>query len=340
MKNFIKHLVFLLFLLSVLSCAKKETITIVSYNTQTFFDAVNDGVEFKEFRESKNWSEQDYSLRISRLLEALKMCSNELSEKENTPDILVLQEIESMAVVKDICKRLSQKDIYRDFVFMPPQDGGAFSTAILSKHKVTNAKAHNVYSKDKSTRPIVETDILINMGSKEFKITIFGVHWKSKRDGSSNIRKMQEDILYNRMQEKAKEVDYVLACGDFNQTCEEFSKLNKFNDAWGLHDSTPYAPDDFEDNPTLDEDYADKLLPEDSKDITCTGSYCYKGKWEKLDHIFYLENRNSSHQLSPRKFVLLARHPLIFNGEINRYKIGSKQGYSDHLPIGILLQVL
>ena len=37
----------------------KESITLVTYNTQTFFDAVEDGTEFKEYKGSKSrWTNQ------------------------------------------------------------------------------------------------------------------------------------------------------------------------------------------------------------------------------------------------------------------------------------------
>lgn len=38
----------------------KEPITLVTYNTQTFFDAVEDGTEFKEYKGSKSrWTDQN-----------------------------------------------------------------------------------------------------------------------------------------------------------------------------------------------------------------------------------------------------------------------------------------
>ena len=45
----------------------KDEISIVSYNAQTFFDAVEDGREFKEFKGSKTkWSKEKYAFQAKR----------------------------------------------------------------------------------------------------------------------------------------------------------------------------------------------------------------------------------------------------------------------------------
>ncbi|MGP1438191.1 MAG: endonuclease/exonuclease/phosphatase family protein [Treponema sp.] len=312
MKN-IFYFIILLFL--VVSCKEKNTISLVSYNAQTFFDLVNDGREFKEFQ-NRNWNEASYNERINRLLEAVKICSNELVEKEDLPDILVLQEIESVEVIKDISKRLTN-NIYKQAVFATKENNSPFNTVIFSKHKILHAKAHNVYFEEKSLRPIIEADLLALIGGKEIKMTVFAVHWKSKRDGNKNIRKMQEELLYNRMKEKEKISDFVIACGDFNQGLHEFSKMKTFNNAWDL-----YKKEVEEEN--IDAEYE-----------SVEGSYCYKGKWEKIDHIFYSNNS----KLKPSFFTVAAKAPLVYKDKINRYNIGTKVGYSDHLPIGFLLEL-
>lgn len=311
---------FFLSILLITSCQNKNTITIISYNAQTFFDLINDGREFEQFKKSKNkWNEKDYDKRLNRLLEAIKICSNELKDTEDTPDLLVLQEIESEEVIKDIAKRLNQTNCYKECVFLSPCDGLAFNTAIFSKYKILNAKAHNIYSKDNPLRPIIEANILINLYGKDINITLFGVHWKSKKTNGFSLRAMQEILLYNKMKEKEKFSDYVIACGDFNQNDFEFSKMKSFNNAWKLY-----------------KECNEKSINECEED-EALGSYCYKGKWERLDHIFYLQNPNSKHCLEVSKFILCAKAPLVLDGKINRYNIGTKQGYSDHLPIGLLL---
>ena len=303
------------------SCREKNTISLVSYNAQTFFDAIKDGREFKEFQNS-TWNETSYNERIERLLKAIKICSNDLKEKEDSPDILVLEEIESVEVIKDISKRLSN-NVYAQAVFIQ-EKFSPFNTVIFSKHKIVNAKAHNVYFENKALRPIIEADLLVSISGDEINMTVFAVHWKSKRDESRQVRKMQEEVLYNRMKEKEKKSDFIIACGDFNQNLCDFSKMNHFNNAWNLY-GKGFETDSFEiDSMEENEDFE-----------VATGSYKYKDTWEKLDHIFYSDNS----KIKPIFFTVASKAPLVNEGRVNRYNIGTKTGYSDHLPIGILLEL-
>jgi endonuclease/exonuclease/phosphatase family protein len=308
-----KTIYFVILLSLFLSCKQKNSISLVSYNTQTFFDAIQDGREFKEFRKG-NWNETSYNERITRLLEAVKICSNELVEKEDLPDILVLQEIESIEVIKDISKRLSN-NFYSQAVFIKEKTT-PFNTVIFSKYKILSAKAHNVYFENKVLRPIIEANLLASVGGNEINMTVFAVHWKSKRDGNKILRKLQEEVLYNRMKEKEKIADFVVACGDFNQDLNEFSKMKSFHNAWNLY-----------------KNFGSSF--ENDGDENIEGSYWYKDKWEKLDHIFYSNNS----KLKPSFFTVASKVPLVYESKINRYNIGTRTGYSDHLPIGLLLEL-
>ena len=307
---------FIICLLLISSCKQKNTISLVSYNAQTFFDIIDDGNEFKEFQKGK-WTMDAYNERIDRLLQAVKMCSNDLVEKEDLPDILILQEIESIRVIKDISKRLSN-NIYKEAVFTTQKNGSPFNTAIFSKHKVLHTKEHNVYFENKSLRPVIEVDLSVSLCGKDVNITIFAVHWKSKRDENKEIRKLQEEVLYNRMKEKEKTSDFVIACGDFNQNLTEFSKMKTFNNAWQLCNKKENFEKELNDEVEID------------------GSYCYKGRWEKLDHFFY--SNNSKNKLKPSFFTVTSKAPLVYEGKTNRYNINTKAGYSDHLPIGFLIK--
>jgi len=307
------YLFFFLFL--ILSCNNKKSISIVTYNAQTFFDAIDDGREFREFKKEK-WSKEAYEVRLSRMLEAIKICSSEL-EEDALPDILALQEIESEEVIKDFCKKLDAKDAYKGAVFIRSDEIMPFSTAILSKHKILRASSHNVYASHLILRPIIEVDLLINMNGGDVLVTVFAVHWKSKRDGNKKMREMQEELLYKRIKVKEKTSDFVIALGDFNQNIDEFSKMQNMSNAWQLYE---------------------RESMEDCDDASF-GSYSYKGEWERIDHIFYLENPSKKNLFKATKFFVPSIYPLIANGKINRYNINTGEGYSDHLPIGLLLKL-
>ena len=72
-----------------------EPVTLVTYNTQTFFDAVEDGTEFKEYKGSKSrWTAQKYKARLERLKGTIFAAGEKLTgKKDRLPDIVVLQEV-------------------------------------------------------------------------------------------------------------------------------------------------------------------------------------------------------------------------------------------------------
>ena len=184
----------------------KDEISIVSYNAQTFFDAVEDGREFKEFKGSKTkWSKAKYAERLLRLKEAVNLSCLALGLGEkDIPDILVLQEIESHAVIDDFCKILPMNNSYKYAVFIPPQKGGAFSTALLSKFPIIETKVFNIYSGKRSLRPMIETRIQIGNSTGDNELVLLNVHWKSKvgKSDTDSIRRQQEEQAYKRLKRR------------------------------------------------------------------------------------------------------------------------------------------
>ena len=75
-----------------------KKISFCCWNTQTFFDAVCDGTEYTEFQSEEKWTKEKYSKRLDSLCEVMTTLN---------PDIMVLEEIESEAVVQDISNKLA-----------------------------------------------------------------------------------------------------------------------------------------------------------------------------------------------------------------------------------------
>ncbi|UTC62204.1 endonuclease/exonuclease/phosphatase family protein [Treponema sp. OMZ 787] len=301
----------------------KDEISIVSYNAQTFFDAVEDGNEFKEFKGSKTkWSKEKYAERLLRLKEAVNLAclGLGLGEKE-IPDILVLQEIESRAVIDDFCKILPMNNSYKYAVFIPPQNRGAFSTALLSKFPITETKVFNVYSGKRSLRPLIETRIQIGNSTGDNELVLLNVHWKSKVGDSDtdSIRRQQEEQAYKRLLElkNSEPQTPFIICGDFNQTLGEFSLLSEFDNCWNA------------------ETYQ-RAVQAGSQP---SGSYFYRGKWEGIDHFFYSDNLSDGKNLDLSFFCVINSMPLTNKaGKPQKYSVSKGTGYSDHLPIGIILK--
>ena len=313
----------------------KEPITLVTYNTQTFFDAVEDGTEFKEYKGSKSrWTAQKYKARLERLKGTIFAAGEKLTgKKDRLPDIVVLQEVESNRVIEDFCKQLPNGENYPYAVCPPHSDKGAFTTVILSKYPVERYFVHRLHTEKKvSLRPLIE--VVLNTGNKDKPqlLTVFAVHWKSKTGGSDSavVRAQQEAQLIKKIQEHRErnpDIPFVV-CGDFNQTLEEFNQLSDFPVCWNVS----------------------SYRTENEAGAQPNGSYYFKNSWEKIDHIFY-ESGTSDYEVSenasdtgqayiePLLFFVLYEPPLIEDGKPVRYNVLTGEGYSDHLPLGFRFEI-
>ena len=71
-----------------------QTIRIVNWNVQTFFDANADGCEYAEFKSPKSkWGRDEYAARLGRLCDAIKKLN---------ADVYVFEEIENEGVMYDL----------------------------------------------------------------------------------------------------------------------------------------------------------------------------------------------------------------------------------------------
>lgn len=312
----------------------KEPITLVTYNTQTFFDAIEDGSEFKEYKGSKSrWTEQKYRTRLERLKDTMFAAGEKLTgKKDRLPDIVVLQEVENSRVVEDFCKQLPSEENY-PYAVCPPASKDAFTTVILSKYPIEQYFLHRLHIEQKvALRPL--TEALLNTGSKDKPrlLTVFSVHWKSKTGGSGSaaIRAQQEAQLIRKITEHREKNPHIpfIVCGDFNQTLEEFNQLNDFPVCWGISSYRAETEEGSQPN----------------------GSYYFKNSWEKIDHIFYEGNTDDytgtetvpdtgTAYIQPLLFFVLYEPPLIEDGKPVRYNVLTGKGYSDHLPLGFQFEI-
>lgn len=302
----------------------KESIYCVTYNAQTFFDAIEDGREFSEFKGNKTkWSAETYKKRLERLRQVGEISVETLGGGKNRmPDIFVIQEIESERVIEDFAKLFSEGEGYKNAVFFPPTGSGNFSTAIFSKFPVISYEQFKLTNTRFSTsglRPLVKATVEINLGNTKQHITIFGIHWKSKKgDNTEVVRKAQQEQLLKQV--KAVFADdkdaYVLICGDFNQQGAEFDPMENLQDVWQLEVPT----------------YSFYGIQ---------GSYYYNESWEDIDHIFFSHNLRDGNALELVDFAPVAVKPLIRdNGRPNEFRLQNGGGYSDHLPLCAVLSFI
>ena len=164
-------------------------------------------------------------------------------------------------------------------------------------------------------------EVNLDVGGRN--VILFVNHWKSKSGGEEESeiwRDWQETLLAGRLAEisSASASAPCIICGDFNRDIREFCVLEGGSRSEG--------------NVSLRGSKSVKLyspwLTEGGSLSSETGSYYYKGSWERIDHIFSFGKVRIS-AFSPR-----AESPWAKEDKTPfAYKIYSGEGYSDHLPV-------
>ncbi|MDR2897628.1 MAG: endonuclease/exonuclease/phosphatase family protein [Spirochaetaceae bacterium] len=307
---------------------------IMSWNVQTFFDALEEGSEFAEFRGGKTrWNAGQYEARLDRLMEVIES----IGRGKGLPDMLLLQEIENAGVLYDLSNRNSfrirGKPAFRYGIYAG-EKGGAFGVGALSRFPIIRAAVHRVTTGDAAeafTRPVLEVEAALpgNAGS----LILFICHWKSKHGNSASgnaLRALQESALGTRMLLASQRYPGVtaIAAGDFNRPREEFTLQRD-----GSPEEMPYIQLD-----TLSgEPYSVSGFPiaeYDEYGGQSTGTYYFRGKWETIDHFLI----SPGHAL-PRAFILNNGPHITPEGTPFRYEVFSGRGYSDHVPIMLDLPI-
>ena len=294
---------------------------VVSWNVQTFFDAQTSGLEYAEFRGSKSiWGQQLYEHRLERLLDAIE---------EIDADVLVLQEIENMAVMYDISNglagRLRGSDAYGWMCF-EVEEGSAIGCGVFSRFPLGQKRVHQVdyrtHGEQPQLRPLLEVVVLLEEGENPQAMNLFVCHWKSKSGGEEEAAfwQVQQEALLDwqlRRVLSGSDSSRAIVCGDFNRELGEFTTLGKDSesvmlgsveaDSGWLHQAT-----------------------------TSEGSYWYQQQWERIDHVFTVGNLEILH------FEALSNGPWVQLDESGnlipfRYALWKDEGYSDHLPVACMI---
>lgn len=279
-----------------------DSFTVVTWNVQNMFNAVDDGNEYEEYLLCSGWNESAYKARLGNIATVFSYFS---------ADAVVLNEVENGSVVKDIITKLNDYPYY----CTAQENDGAISIAVISKYPILRSCVHSV----EGTRPILEADINTSNG----EVRIFAVHGKSKRDGEEASRRTRR-IMGETLQQVSKPDDktLVILAGDFN---EQISEKNIFCDVrYGISDApikvAPSYGSDYWYNPFLDPDMI----------ISCDGSYYYNSTWSYFDNILCSYSPNWS--ISDAK-IICKGILLTADGKPNAYNRSLLSGVSDHLPV-------
>lgn len=341
MKLFWRNACFLLFCMPFISCGctglfnvssgatafgEKDGpgINIVSWNLETFFDAVSCGTEYEDFIGSKSkWTEEKYRARLD------KLCSY---MNQRDADIYCFVEVENTAVVQDIANTLQSGSVSGSrwpYSCFAKDEGSALGCAIFSKYEPEDFFVHsmdfrtafpsaafNGYEagtcmEQPSVRPLME--MRFSTPELQGQTALFVCHWKSKSGGaleSEVWRNCQEAVLADKVAAALNDGCGVVVCGDMNRDLSEFQWSQKA----GMLELRGFFCEQ----------------PVTSPWFGCqdSGSYYYKNEWSRIDHFF------TAGGLTASSFRTDGGDGRTSDaGYPASYDVWTGTGVSDHLPL-------
>ncbi|MBR51460.1 MAG: hypothetical protein CMD58_02980 [Gammaproteobacteria bacterium] len=305
-----------------------DEFTVMTLNAQNLFDTKDDKfkddkaylpIEFKQSKKHINscnninvdvWRDECLNLDWDNATKNAKLHNlykNIISFEDNGPDILALQEVENINILRQLFKLLEPYG-YIDLTLVEGKDYRGIDTAIISKFKIIDSRLHYIkFSgkfEDKDTRPILDATILVN----KKKLKIYNVHFPS---GFNDVS-MRFDSL-NLLEDLLKSHNFpVIALGDFNVNTREDNEFNIYKSQENLW-------------------HVAHLIGCSE----CKGTYYYNygQTWEYLDTIFVSKNRKINFLDQSINIHINAVNSYSDTGKPKRFNPKHKTGVSDHFAM-------
>jgi len=331
--------------LFIVTIVEANTVKIATYNVENLFDTHRQGNEYSEYipNTSTHWNEKNYQIKLKNIAQVIA---------DLKPDIIGLQEIESIRALKDLKKAIKKQGWYFKYHSITQHKNSTIKNALLSRYPI-------IYSKDLPvTKSYRYRDILeVKLSIDNQELYIFVNHWKAK-SGPESKRIVSAKVLKQRIDTLGSNKN-VIVMGDLNSHYEEyisFIKKRKHNDTYGrtginhilktLKDSKPVQ---YKNLSTCNDCMYNLWYEVEPKN---RWSHKYKSYYEALDHIIINPalNNKTSIEYIPNSFTTFKPKYLLkerYNKEyIYRWQMGKKpyrhlgKGYSDHLPISASFRVI
>lgn len=327
---------FLIGLLMVITLSHgEEKVTIATYNVENLFDMHYSGNEYLEYipNTSWQWDQKNYQKKLHNIAQVII---------DMRPDIIALQEIESLQALKELKKEIKHQGLYYPYLAFAGGKNTTVKVALLSRHPITYSREITV-SANRRYRSILEVKVRID----NMPLYLFVNHWKSK-SGPESRRIVSAKALRKRIDEIGYD-EPILIVGDLNSHYDEyqlFKKRRKLNDTKGktginhilktLCDGKPTTLNTLQSNDTCTYNlWYD--LPKDQR-----WSYQYYDQKEALDNMIITRGLYDGKGLDYQAGSLQKFSPdyLFKKRSIYRWQRSRKypkhhtgKGYSDHLPI-------
>jgi len=262
----------------------------------------------------KDWSEEVLEAKLRELSRVIRQVND-----GKGPDILILQEVENVAVLEQLRTKYLQTSMYGPAILIDGMDARGIDVAILSRLPMAApAKLYPVpfenikKSVRKDTREILAASFYLPDLST---LTVFAVHFPAPfYDRKYRIQSM---AYLNKLKKEFPADHLFLAAGDFNISAEENRKYNILKE----HVAT------------------DWVLAHEVGCKGCKGTYYYgpKQEWSFLDMILLSDSFMGSNAWTlDTKSVQIANsvpEQKDKRGYPNSFNPKKRVGASDHWPI-------
>ena len=343
-----KKIIFSLLILSFINIKysfsqdKKYKIhTIAFYNVENLFDTINDvnkNDEASPIMEIENERSEIYNKKLKNLSRVISEIG--YSETNSLPTVVGLSEVENKAVIQDLINTGNLKNGNYGISHFDSPDARGIDVALIYRKdffKVLNEKSHFLeLSNFNSGKPYYSRDQLVVDGLLEGERMFFIVnHWPSRSGGEMRSRPSRNKAAELNIEiiDSIKSIyknPKILTMGDFNddpknESIKEILKAKK--DRENVRNNDMYNPYEKMHNKGV-------------------GTLAYRDNWNLFDQIIfsgtYLDK--SFKEFSFYK-SLIYNKKYLFNqsGRFKGYPFRSfaggsyLDGYSDHLPVYILL---
>lgn len=310
---------------------RRDSFYVASWNLENLYDTVNDTLKNdEEFLpgSAKRWNDERFDRKLDNLVKVINYMNNGCG-----PDILALEEVENINVVKRLIYKMRDRDYI--VVHRNSPDKRGIDVALIYDRNIFSiesvASLHVELPNGNPTRDILHA-VLIFKKNKE-KIHLYTNHWPSRIGGEekSNINRVTAaKVLKSSLDTLARTSpkSNIIILGDFNDEPNNESVQSVL------------GAKDFEcikgrNNGLLNLSYKKFLNKE--------GSYLYGGKFDMIDQIIisstYLDGKNSEYLCD--SFSVIKPPFMVFDkgkrkgGAIPTYS-GTEYigGFSDHFPVG------
>lgn len=318
-----------------LQAQNKKPISIAFYNCENFFDTINDPkVKDEEFLPDakSHWTIGRFNTKKQHIAQVLSSINN------SGADIIGLCEVENKYVLDELIKESGMINGNYQIVHYNSADERGIDVALLYKKdalKLLGSKSYRIhfpFDTALKTRDILIVNAEFPNGQQAF---IAVNHFPSRRGGTEESDKKREFVaeterqLFDSIYSANKKINPVLiAMGDFNDEPE--------NSSLQIMQKSKVMP------------MINTFIPFKEKK---EGTHYYKGEWSLFDQIFVSKNavekpttkvnyQSSSATIYKPDFLLEQTKGLYFGSPLRTYA-GPRYfgGYSDHLPVYILLDL-